>query len=194
MSTFLDIIGSILIAGCVILIGLRLTLTANGTGTASTATATVLEQMAATQAAVEADIKNIGFGLPDPSLALAIADSNRIRFRADMDQDGDIDSVEWYLGKTLSAVTDRTLRILCRRYNGRTDTVTALGVSRFSLSYLDRTGQPTNVKASVALIEVTLGLSSLYKVADQVNPDSMVFVDIVVHQGMVATPNIARHG
>jgi hypothetical protein len=194
MAVVLDLLGSLIIAGSVILLSLRLSDTVNSTTMSSAASSNIMEQMVSTVDLMESDFKKIGYGVADPATALVLADSTRIRFRADLDRDGDVDSVEWYLGRRLTQYQDRDVRILCRRVNLRTDTLAASGVTAFKMRYLDRDGTPTTLLANIAMVELTVSLSSLYKVADQVNPDSLVYVTALVRQGLVAARNLSRHG
>jgi hypothetical protein len=194
MSIVLDLIGSAIVAGYVIFLGLRMNSTMSSTATASTTTVNIQEEMMNTTTILESDLKKIGYGLSDPTIAVAVADSNKIRFRADMNRDGTVDSVEWYVGNALAKYTDRDVRILYRKYNNQSATIAAVGVTTFRLKYLDQDGTQTSITTNIAMIEMTLALSSLYKVADQVNPDSVGYVTTLWRQGRLSTRNLTRHG
>lgn len=194
MSIILDLISSVIVAGYVIFLGLRMNMNMNATMDATSTNLNVQEAMVNTVGMVESDFKKIGYALTDPRNAVAIADSNRIRFRSDMNRNGTIDSVEWYVGTPLAKYTDRQVRILYRRYNTQTPTVAAVGITTFRLKYLDQDGTVTNTLTNISMIEITLAISSLYKVADQVKPDTLGYVTTLWRKGLLSTRNMKRHG
>lgn len=193
MSILIDLIGSTIVAGYVIFLALRVNMNMGSTASASTTNVTIQEAIVNTAAIIESDFKKIGYDVVDARDAIAIADSNKIRFRADMTRDGVIDSVEWYVGSPLAKYTDRQVRVLYRKFNNQA-TIAAIGVTIFKLKYLDQDGVQTNVTSKIAMIETTLALSSLYKVSDQVNPDSVGYVTTIWREGRLSTRNIKRHG
>lgn len=194
MSIILDLFGSAIIGGYVILIGMRMLATMGDTIVASGTTVSTQESMVDAIATMESDFRKIGYGVTEAKNSIAIADSNRIRFRADMNRDGSVDSVEWYLGPRLAKFTDRSVHYLFRRYNGGQPMIAAANVVYFRLRYLDQTGNPTAFTTNIAMIETTLELSSQYKVVDQVNPDSLVYAKTMWRQTRLASRNLTRHG
>ena len=194
MAIVLDLLGSVLVAGYVIVLGLRMNMTMSATTSASMTNVNIQEAMVTTTASIESDLKKMGYGLADPSTAIAIGDSNRIRFRADMKPFGSIDSVEWYVGSRLAKYTDRDVRILYRKANNGTAAIAAIGVTRFNLKYLDQNGTITSDMAQVSMIEMTLAISSLYKVADQLKSDTTDYVTTQWRLGRLSVRNIVRHG
>ncbi len=194
MSVAIDLIASVIIAGYVLLMGLRLNMDLSSTAVASTTNVNVQEAMAEVANTFELDLKKIGYGLPDPSAAIAVADSNRLRFRSDMNRDGVTDSVEWYVGNPLPQYTDRVVRMLYRKYNNGTPLLVATCVITFRLKYLDQDGTVTTSLTNIALIETTLEISSPYKVADQVNPEVQEYITTLWRQSRVASRNLKRHG
>lgn len=194
MSTMIDLIGSAIIAGYVVMIGLGLNMNVNSAAVASTTTVTTQEFIVAAAQTLESDLKRMGFGLPDPIYTVALADSNRIRFRADMNRDGIIDSVEWYTAAHVTKANGLTVRTLFRKYNDGPPFVIATNVKTFTLKYLDQDGTATTTLTAIAMIESTLEISSPYQVADQVNPDNQDFVTTIWRQTRLASRNLRRHG
>lgn len=194
MTVILDMICSTIVAGYIILLGLRLNNDLVNTTTTSTTNANVQESMVDVISVLESDFRKIGFNVPDPKNSIAIADSNQMRFRADMNHDGIVDSVEWYVGNVIVKSGDLSVRVLYKRYNGGTPAVMAHGITDFKLKYLDQDGVQTSVLSKIWIIETTLSVSSYYKVADQVNPDISKYASVMWRQTRLASRNIKRHG
>lgn len=201
MSIMMDLIGSVVIAGYVILLGLRLNSNINDNAVATSTNVNLQEAMVDIVNTIESDFKKVGYGLPDPTLAVAYADSQRIRFRADMDRNGTIDSVEWYVGSAILKLSGNQLkrdslwvRNLFRRFNNGAAQIAAVNVTQFNLKYLDQDGGTTNTLGNIAMIESTIAISSPFKVVDQVNPDKTVYASTIWRQGRTSTRNTKRHG
>lgn len=206
MSVILDLIGSIVIAGVVILMGLRFNDTIIGASHASKAGLNVQESLVDIVQSIEYDFRKIGYGVPNAAASIALADSEHLRFRADVvngvgepKPDGVVDSVDWYIGPPVHRFPNDNVRVLYRRVNSGTAVGAAgLGVAQFKLKYLDQDGQPTNVLSRIWIIETTLRVESIYKVQDQVLRDqdyaSMGFAASFWRQTRLASRNIKRHG
>jgi hypothetical protein len=194
MSTIIDLIGSMIIGGFVLFLGLRVNADIGSTTVAAGTNLSVQEDMIEASTILEADLRKIGYGIPDSSVAISVADSNRIRFYADINRDGSLDSVEYYVGNPLPQFTDRTVRKLYRRFNMATPTVVALYVTDFKLQYLNDDGGVVTDPRATTMLDITLGLTSPYKVADQVNREKYEYANGLWRQTRIATPNVARHG
>ncbi len=98
MGYLLDIIGSTIIAGMVVMV--LLTVNINTTTSSSALLFTTIEQRKITAATelIQYDFYKIGYLVPGEKIA--IADSNEIKFYADIDNDTEIDSVHYYVGYT----------------------------------------------------------------------------------------------
>jgi hypothetical protein len=197
MTVMMDLIGSALIAGFVVLMGLRLNAGLVGSTDTAAANLTVQESMVDIVRTIEYDFRKMGYGLADPKFAIAIADSDHLRFRADMDRDGDIDSVDWYVGTPVTHLPNPNIRVLYRRVNMGTPVGAALGVTQFRLRYLTQDGVPTTVLSQMWIIETTLRVESPYRVADQVKTDEryedMRYAAAFWRQTRLASRNIKRH-
>jgi hypothetical protein len=198
MSVMLDLIGSVIIAAFVILMGLRLNQTISGTADASTASLNVQESMVDIVRTIEFDFRKIGYGVPETMTALVDTGSSYIKFRADIDNDGVLDVVEWYTGPAITTLPNPKIRVLYRRVNGGTPIGAALGVTDFRMKFLDQDGSPATSLGSIYIIETTLQVESPYKVQDQINPDQsyeeMGYAVAFWRQTRLASRNIKRHG
>lgn len=197
MSIIIDLISSTIVAMYVIMLGLRINMNVSSNTTSSSTSVNIQEAMVSTVATIESDLKKIGYGLVDPTTAIAIASSNKIRFRARMTQYGPIDSVEWYVGSPIAKYAPRDVRILYRKYGNQAATVAATGVTTFKLKYLNQDGDTTSVTSNVVMIELTLGISSTFTVADRINPDDPSkdrYINTLWRQGRLSLRNMKRHG
>jgi hypothetical protein len=198
MSIVLDLIGSVVIASFVILIGLRLNQTISGTADAAKADVNVQESMVDIVRSIEYDFRKIGYNVPETSAAILDTGSSYIKFQADIDRDGTIDIVEWYTGPVLTSFPNPRTRVLYRRVNYGTPVGAALGVTNFRLKYMDQDGNPPISFKSIWIIETTLQVESPYRVQDQVNPDlsyeEMGYSVAFWRQTRLASRNLKRHG
>jgi len=98
MSYLLDIIGSTIIAGMVVMILLAVNI--NTTTSSAAILFTTIEQRKITQVSeiIQYDFYKIGYLIPGEKIA--IADSNEIKFYSDINNDTEIDSVHYYVGYT----------------------------------------------------------------------------------------------
>jgi hypothetical protein len=198
MSVALDLIGSIVIAGFVILIGLQVNQTIAGNADASTANLNVQESMVEIVQSIEYDFRKMGYGVPEGVPALIDTGDTRISFRADIDNNGVVDVIEWYTGPVITGLPNPNIRVLYRRVNGGKPVGAALGVTDFRLRYLNQDGgAPVSITA-IYIIEVTLQVESPYKVQDQIITDQsyeeMGYAVAFWRQTRLASRNIKRHG
>ncbi len=140
MSYLLDIVGSFIIAGMVVMILLAVYI--NNSASSSVILFTTIEQRKITDVSelIEYDIYKIGYRIPDEKIS--IADSNEIKFYTDINNDDLADSVHYYLGETtdLSSTTNPNDKLLHRRRNNQDSLSTEIPVVDFNLSYYDSLG------------------------------------------------------
>ena len=140
MGYLLDIIGSTIIAGMVVMI--LLTVNINNTATSSALLFTTIEQRKITAVSdlIQYDFYKIGYRIPDEKIS--VADSNEIKFYSDIDNDTVIDSIHYYVGNTsdLSYTTNPDDKPLYRQRNWQDTLLTDIPVVEFNLSYFDSLG------------------------------------------------------
>ncbi len=143
-STILDIIGSFLVGGVLLLMGLQLNASANEVTLVYNGNAILQQNLTALVDILETDFRKIGYckdwtKIADPSLSIRIADSNRIRFLTDINNDGTVDSITYYLGPTseLASTPNPNDRYLYRVVNNGAPFPMNLGVTQFSFLYFD---------------------------------------------------------
>jgi hypothetical protein len=140
----IDMIGSFVVAGVLLIMGLQLNASANEVTLVYNGNAILQENLTTLVEILETDFRKIGYckdwtKIPDPSLSIRIADSNRIRFLTDVGNDGTLDSITYYIGPTseLTSTPNPFDRYIYRQINNQTPFPMNLGVTQFSLKYFD---------------------------------------------------------
>jgi len=148
MATWLDIVGSFIIGGIIILILVNLNLFINSSSQENLYTNIVQESLSTTSEVLEHDFYRIGSAVSGSKIALA--DSNAIMFYGDVSDSGKIDTVYYYLGSTtqLSATPNPNDRIMYRVANNATPLPTTT-VNEFKLVYYDSAGTELSYAALV---------------------------------------------
>jgi hypothetical protein len=140
MGYLLDIVGSFIIAGMVIMILLAVNI--NNNASSSVILFTTIEQQKVTDVSelIEYDFYKIGYRIPDEKIA--IADSNEIKFYTDVYNDNVVDSIHYYLGEKtdFTITTNPNDRLLNRRRNNTDSLSTKIPVVDFQLTYFDSIG------------------------------------------------------
>lgn len=143
-STLIDIVGSMIIGGMLMLILFRLQDSATKNSYNYGGEAIVQQNLVEIVQLLEHDFRKIGYcrdwtQIPDPSKAILSADSSSISYLTDLDDDGTVDSLRYYLGakSELSETPNPNDRMLYRVENGGTAVGANLGVTQFSLEFYD---------------------------------------------------------
>lgn len=200
MSVMLDLIGSMIIAGFVILMGLRLNETISGSADSSMAGLNVQQSMSDIVQDLESDFRKIGYSVADPRRSIAIADTGHVKFYSDLYRTGTVDSVEWFIGPPLTTLPNPNIRVLYRKFNDEDALGAAgLGVTQFYLRYFNAQGDtihPLDASrySQIWTIEISLRVESPYKVQDAVNTDQTGFAAAFWRQTRLSSRNIKRHG
>lgn len=166
MSSHLDIIGSIIIAGMIILnfsffMGER-----TESQIESTNKITAQTEMSDVTSTLRFDLRKVGYGCD--SLAILRAQENCFVFRADLENDGKIDTIGYYFSSANALISEKTSPMLYRIVNGRKQRGQDLGLTNFRFLYFTSTNygaltQTTSV-SSIKAIGVQLRLKSDMKV------------------------------
>lgn len=202
MSVMLDLIGSVVIAGFVILMGLRLNETISGSADATMAGLNVQESMAELVSNLESDFRKAGYQVADPTKTILLADTSHIKFCGAMERNGSVDTVEWYTGPPLATLPNPNVRVLYRNVADSTGVWTgggaaALGVTQFKLKYYAQDGTVVNPLdaanySKIWVIEIALRVESPYKVQDAVNTDNSQFAVSFWKQTRLSSRNMSR--
>lgn len=146
-TTILDILGSIIIGGMLMLILFRLTDGASQNSYNYSQDLIVQENLTSVVEVLENDLRSIGYckdwtKTQAPVQTILIADSNQIEFLTDLNNDGTVHTVHYYLGPTseLSNTTNPNDRLLYRVVDAETPRSANMGITEFKLQYFDTFG------------------------------------------------------
>jgi len=171
-ATIIDILGSMIIGGILMMIAWRLT-DASTERTYNYSGELALQQNLKTIVEiVEYDFRKIGYcdipgSLPD---TITYADANRIDFYTDLkplNGVANIDLLSYYLGPTseCSATPNPRDRILYRVQNHETPKPSNLGVTQFRLVYMDALGDtldtPVSNPSLIKTIEINIAVENV---------------------------------
>lgn len=150
-STIIDIIGSMLIGGMLLMILFRMNDAAVENTYVYGGELLVQQNLVEVVSLLEYDFRKIGYcadwqKIPDPSQAILAADSNDITFLTDLNSDGNVDTLRYFTGPTseLSGTSNPRDIMLYRVENNETPKGANLGVTQFKLLYFDAIGNVIN--------------------------------------------------
>jgi hypothetical protein len=177
MSAVLDIIGSALIGGLLLITMLRMNTSGLENQSYFTEDLIVQENLREIVRIIESDFRKIGYNIPpdgsgniDMSKIFVFGDSTHLIFQADFNRSGIPVNVEYQLGDPITSTPNQSDRYLWRKIGNDPRKNIAAGLVRFRLRYLNRytlfiypSVTLVNVD-SIGSIEVTLELQSPYVV------------------------------
>ena len=195
-STIIDIIGSTIIGGLLMLVLLRTNAAAVENTYLNGQDLVVQENLTTVVEILESDFRKIGYckdwtKIPDPSKAILLADSTSIKFLTDINNDGNVDTLYYYLGPAsgLSGTPNPRDRLLYRVINNETPRSANLGVTEFKLLYFnsfdDSLSFPINTPGEIASIQISVRVEN----TDAYNNK---YVTGFWRQIRMATPNLSN--
>jgi hypothetical protein len=185
-STLLDIIGSMIIGGLLILMALRLNVSAKEYSSAYYASYLLQSNLLTLVVMIEDDFKRIGY-CKNPKLlttadAIAVADSNRISFRTDINNTGNVNTITYWAGLTseLTSTDNPKDFYLYRQVDNNTPTQWNLGLTKFLIRYWDNQNTPDSMSYAYAMAspgairvtDVSIKLESPFKSQQQYMMDT----------------------
>jgi hypothetical protein len=155
-STLLDILGSTIIGGILMLNLVQINSSAVENNYTGSGELTAQQNLATTVQVLEYDFRKIGYcadwqQIPIPTQAILSADSNSIKFLTDVDSDGNVDSMHYYLGPAseLLMTANPRDRMLYRVINSEAPVGINLGVTQFRLLFFDVYRNPISFPITV---------------------------------------------
>ena len=162
MNTVMDILGSVIIAGMLLLLVLKLNLFMSESSYTSD-TELRLQQNTKTLAEImNSDFRKIGYRVD--STAILIAQKDRFKFMGDLEAPGTpgfgvTDTVEYFLEDSTHSLGTSNLNdiILVRVLNNK-DTIDgpSLGLTKLQFTYLDSVSTPTAVLSKIKYIQTEM--------------------------------------
>jgi len=161
MSIMMDIVGSFIIGGLLLLAVVSAYTNVNEYALLSNMELEAQENLMEWTQLIQYDIRKIGYRVPNPAGAIQTCDSVSISFLSDIDNNGSVDSVSYVLTSPnyMPGTINPRDRALYRTVSGQT-TGGSLGLTDFRLTYFDASGNPTLNPTAVKSIEVSLQIES----------------------------------
>ena len=146
-NTILDIIGSIITGGLLLLILFKINVNATSNLYNTNSEANIQQSMVSVVEVLESDFRKIGYcrdwnKIPDPTKAILYADSSSIKFLSDLNNNSNVDTVYYYVGRRseLSMTPNPNDRLFYRVINNETPMSSNLGITQFHLTYFNVLG------------------------------------------------------
>ncbi len=176
-STLIDILGSTIVGGMLLMILLRLNEAATQNTYNYGADLIVQQSLVEVVQLLEYDFKKVGYcrdwtKIPDPTQAILLADSTRIKFLTDTDNDSNVDTMYYYVGlpDSLSGTPNPRDRMLYRVVNHDTPGSANLGITQFRLSYFNAVSQqlsfPITNLSQIQTVQLSITVESSYAYAN----------------------------
>lgn len=178
-SSLIDILGSTIVGGLLLMILLRMNDASVENNYLYSGERIVQQNLVEVVKLIEYDFRKIGYCKDwekiSPGLAIVSADSNQISFLTDIVNtnavndygDGEVDILRYYLGSTseLAATPNPNDRLLYRVVNGEAPKGSNLGVTQFKLTYFDALGDtisplPASPPFGIASIQVDIAVEN----------------------------------
>ena len=167
-STILDIIGSVIIGGLIMLILFRLSDAASKNTYNNSEEYSVQTYLTTIVGIIEYDFRKIGYNadytktLPPNSTFILSAGQNSISFLTDANSDSVYDTLSYYIGPTseLASTPNPNDRYLYRQASGKPPQPINVGLTEFRLSYFDAVGNqltlPITNCGQISTIEINV--------------------------------------
>ncbi len=177
-SVILDILGSTIIGGMLLVIVMRMNDSAVENNYLYSGERIVQQNLVEVVRLLEYDLRKIGYcynwqALPNPATAIIYADSNRISYLTDIVTtgypygDGNIDTMHYFVGDTteLTITPNPFDRLLYRVVNSNTNAGSNLGITQFKLTYYDASGNeitsmPSSPPLGIAAIQIDIAVEN----------------------------------
>ena len=172
-STLIDLMGSTIIGGLLLLILLKLNAAAVENNFVYGGEAIAQANLVEVVRIVEHDFRKIGYcrdweKIPDPSKSVLMATQNSIKFLTDDDNDGILDTIFYQLGSEseLEITPNPNDKMLYRIKNNEDAIGANLGVTQFDLYYYDAMGNelsfPITVPSAIYTMQINIKVEDVY--------------------------------
>ena len=168
-NVILDIMGSIVIGGILMLTLFRLSDRATESTYNKMGDFTIQQNIATVVRILEYDFRKIGYcanwtKIPNPTKSIILADKDKIKYLTDVDRDGNVDTMFlYYIGPASELIytANPRDRFLYRVVNGEKPVKVNLGVTQFELVYfnVNREIIPTPVKVPGEIYNIQISIA-----------------------------------
>lgn len=171
-NVILDIMGSMIIGGILIMTLFRLSDRATERTYSQSGDLTIQQNVATVVSILEYDFRKIGYcadwtKIPDPTKSIILADSNKIKFLTDVDKNKTVDTMFYYIGppSELIYTANPRDRFLYRVVNSEKPVKVNLGVTYFNLVYYnsnkDIIKTPVAVPGEIQSLQISLAVEDI---------------------------------
>jgi len=163
----LDIMGSVILAGLMVIMLMKFNIHQSTTKFASDSELQMQQNAKTLAEIMNHDLRKIGYDYD--STAFVQADSEKVSFFSDIDRNGSIDFVSHFLGDTseVTGTTNPNDRILYRVVNADTIKGPSLGLTKAKFSYLDEVYSETTTLADIKYVKAELWVESIEPVGEE---------------------------
>jgi hypothetical protein len=170
-STLIDILGSTIMGGLLLLIVLRLNNTATEKTTNYGGELSLQQNLVTIAQIMEFDFRKMGYckdfqKFPDPTKSIAQATANSIKFYADIDDNGSMDTISYYTGGLLTSTPNPRDIFFYRKINNQPAAAINLGVTQFFMKYFDALGDtlslPISKPSLISSYEINIQVETVY--------------------------------
>ena len=167
MSIMLDIMGSVIIAGLMVIMLMKFNIYQSTTKFASDSELQMQQNAKTLAEIINHDLRKIGYDYDSTSIVQA--DSERVSFFSDIDRDGSTDVVSYSLSDTseASTTTNPHDRVLYRVVNSDTLKGPSLGLTKAKFSYLDEVYTETSTLSDIKYVRGELWVESIEPVGEE---------------------------
>jgi hypothetical protein len=167
MSIMLDIMGSVIIAGLMVIMLMKFNIYQSTTKFASDSELQMQQNSKTLAEIIDHDFRKIGYDYD--STAFVQADSEKVSFFSDIDRNGSIDFVSYFLGdpSEVTGTTNPNDRILYRVVNSDTISGPSLGLTKAKFSYLDEVYTETDTLSNIKYVRAELWVESIEPVGEE---------------------------
>jgi len=200
MSMILDILGSTIIGGLLLIMALNLIDTTNQFYFGQNDDLIVQENLTTTTEILEYYLRKMGFSVAENDTIILLADSTHLTYLGDMTGDWVPDTVQFYLGSTsgLTATKNPNDRFIYNKVNGSPSSGAVIGVvTIFSFDYLNQDGALVDVSTSanyiaVKMIRITMQVESGDVYTASATPSSSEYRRAFWQQTRLVSRNLRR--
>jgi hypothetical protein len=158
MGTFLDIVGSVMLAGLLTLTFGTLMGDRQSALMESNDQSTIQLQMDNASELLLSDLRKIGFMTAvEPVLS---CQARSITFLGDIDYNGSVDTVRYRMGGPVDYTPNPNDSLLCRQVNSGPESASDLGVTSLRFIYFNAAGSVTTTANDVASVQVRITVQS----------------------------------
>ena len=211
-SSLIDILGSIIVGGTILLILFRLNDATVENSYNFNGEVIAHQNLVEVVSLLEHDLRMLGYcadftQLPDPTQAIIYASEDSLKFLTDFSNpdldppigDGILDTLLYYVGSPneLTNTPNPDDRILYRVENHQSPIGVNLGVTNFRLHYFDSFGVPlsfpTNAFGQITTIQIDLTVQNVYGMASKYDTtNTSQYYSIYWRQIRLASKNLTR--